>query len=48
MVDLCRTGTRGRPLKGTVYICGRDRRLFVGVLGLGTSEKANREIFSAA
>ena len=42
MVDLCRTGTRGRPLKGTVYICGRDRRLFVGVLGLGTSKKANR------
>ena len=36
MVDVCRTGTRGRPLKGTVYICGRDRRLFVGVLGLGT------------
>jgi len=26
------TGTRGRPLKGTVYICGRDRRYFVGAL----------------
>lgn len=30
------TGTRGRPLKGTVYICGRDRRLFVGCLGFAT------------
>lgn len=33
------TGTRGRPLKGTVYICGRDRRIFVGALGLGVWEK---------
>uniref|UniRef100_A0A7I4AAL0 PRA1 family protein n=1 Tax=Physcomitrium patens TaxID=3218 RepID=A0A7I4AAL0_PHYPA len=31
------TGTRGRPLKGTVYICGRDRRIFVGALGLVTA-----------
>jgi hypothetical protein len=23
------SGTRGRPLKGAVYICGKDRRFFV-------------------
>ncbi|XP_024393212.1 PRA1 family protein A1 [Physcomitrium patens] len=31
------TGTRGRPLKGNVYICGRDRRLFVAGLGFVTT-----------
>jgi len=28
-LSFCSSGTRGRPLKGAVYICGKDRRFFV-------------------